>query len=96
MAMHAQITTINGDVWLTPITLKVCADWEHWSGKTLQAMTEPTALDFAYLCWRAAIYAKQISKRTSLDAFAKMVNGWEIVNITPNGVDQLEEWLKEQ
>jgi hypothetical protein len=48
------------------------------------------------LCWRAAIYAKQISKRTSLDAFAKMVNGWEIVNITPNGVDQLEEWLKEQ
>jgi hypothetical protein len=96
MPMHAQITTINGDVWLTPITLKVCADWEHWSGKTLAAMAEPTALDFAYLCWRAAKYAGQISKRVSLDSFAKMVNGWEIVNIEPNGINQLEDWLKEQ
>lgn len=96
MAMHAQVTTINGDVWLLPITLQVCADWEDWSGKSLTDMAAPTAMDFAYLCWRAAIYAGEIKRRTSLRDFAKMVNGWEILNITPNGIDQLEEWLKDQ
>lgn len=96
MAMHAQITTINGDVWVVPITLQVCADWEQWTGKNLGALAQPTAIDFAYLCWRAAKYAGEIPRRMKLDQFARIVNGWEIVNITPNGIDQLEEWLKDQ
>lgn len=96
MAMHAQVTTINDDVWLLPITLQVCADWEKWSGKNISAMAEPTAMDFAYLCWRAARYARKIPNRMRLEDFAAIVNGWEIVNITPNGIDQLEDWLKDQ
>lgn len=53
-------------------------------------------MDFAYLCWRAAMYAGEIKRRTTLRDFAKIVNGWEILNITPNGIDQLEDWLKDQ
>ena len=96
MTVQAQITMNNGEVWLCPVTLKVCMDWERWTGKPLSAMAEPYASDFAYLCWRAAFYAGKISKRLSLDQFAIDVAGWEILNIEPNGIDQLEEWLKEQ
>jgi hypothetical protein len=96
MAIHAQVTTINNDLWTVPITLKVCMDWERWSGKTLSAMADPTAADFAYLCWRACRYAGVISRLTTFDAFSGIVCGWEITNIQPNGIDQLEDWLKDQ
>jgi hypothetical protein len=96
MALHAQITLDTGEVWLVPITLKVCYEWEAWSKKTLADWSEPTALDFAYLCWRAAINNGNIKKRTTLDKFASQVLGWEVLNIDINGIDQLEDWLKEQ
>ena len=96
MALHAQVTTITGDVWLCPITMQVCIEWEKWSGKTLADMADPTASDFAYLCWRAALHAGYVKKRMRLDQFAAIINGWEIINIAPNGIEQLEDWLKEQ
>jgi hypothetical protein len=32
----------------------------------------------------------------TLDKFASQVIGWEVLNLDINGIDQLEDWLKEQ
>lgn len=96
MTLHAQITMADEEVLLAPITLKVCYEWERFTGKTLADFAEPTSYDFAVLCWRAALNAKFISKRTTLDDFAGQVIGWEVLNITPNGIGQIEDWLKGQ
>jgi hypothetical protein len=96
MTLQARMTTLGEEILVAPITLKVCYEWERWTGKTIADMATPSTYDFAVLCWRAAINARLISKRTSLDDFAGELIGWEILNITPNGIGQLEDWLREQ
>lgn len=96
MAMICQITTTDGEQFDAPITLKVVAEWEQWSGRTLADLARPTATDFAYLAWRASLYARKINRRIRFDDFMKKVTGWDILNIEPNAVEVIEEWLKEQ
>lgn len=93
MGLNAQITLINGEVWVCPVTLKVLYEWEEWSGQTATNLDNPSIKDMAYICWRSAYYARRISKFVSLDHFARKVNGWDIVRVDNNIGDTVEEWL---
>ncbi len=91
-----QITTLDGTTFDAPITLKVLTEWEEHTGKSMGDLSQPDATDFAYIAWRAAFYARKISRYTNFIKFQKMVVGWDILNIEPNAVEQIEEWLKNQ
>lgn len=96
MPMTAHIITIDEEVWLAPITLKVIDDWERWSKKTMVDIAKPQARDLAYICWRAAFYAGHITRRTHLDDFMRKVYGWDIINTDLPVSQQIEQWLKDQ
>ena len=91
-----QITTLDGTTFDAPITLKVLTEWEEHTGKKMGDLSTPDATDFAYIAWRAAFYARKISRYTTFIKFQKMAVGWDILNIEPNAVEQIEEWLKHQ
>ena len=91
-----QITTIDGNTFDAPITLKVLTEWEQHTGKSIGYLATPDANDFAYIAWRAAHYAHKINRFTTFNKFKKITVGWDILNIQPNAVEQIEEWLKYQ
>ena len=91
-----QITTTDGATFDAPITLKVLTEWEDYTGKSIAFLSVPYATDFAYIAWRAAFYARKISRFTTFNKFQKIAVGWDILNIEPNAVEQIEEWLKNQ
>ena len=96
MALMCQITTIDGRIFDAPITLKVLTEWEQRTGKNIGYLATPDANDFAYIAWRAAHYSHKISRFTTFNKFKKITVGWDILNIQPNAVEQIEEWLKYQ
>lgn len=91
-----QIKTTDGATFDAPITLKVLTEWEEYTGKSIAYLSRPDATDFAYIAWRAAFYARKISRFTTFNKFQKIAVGWDILNIEPNAVEQIEEWLKNQ
>jgi len=96
MPLVVLINTIHDEYYEAPITLKVMAEWERWSGKTIKDFAEPTAMDLGYLAWRAALCGRFISKRMGFNQFMAIVNSWDIQHYEPNVVKQIEDWLQDQ
>jgi hypothetical protein len=96
MPLIVQVSTIHGDYYEAPITLKVMAEWERWSGKSIKAFADPTAYDLGYIAWRASLSGKYINKKMKFDQFISIVTGWDIHHYEANAVQQIEDWLQEQ